>query len=304
MKIKKIAEICGYEYCGADCDIRTISYAGYASKDSIAIVHNEKEILFTNAGTVLMEPRWIRTDKTILMVSDSLDVAAVRVAMVLAQNGEVKIYKQPVYQFMDGFYAAANVLIGENTAISPNVFIDEDVEIGRRCRIDPNVQIKGGSIIGDDVHILSGSVIGADAFCHYDDTGLKTFPGIGRTVIKNNVEIGYHTIIQRGTFSDTVIGERSKIGNLIDIGHDVQIGSDCKIVSQTGIAGYVSIGNGVEIYGQAGITNRVTVGEGAVVMAKSLVTKNVRVGEKVSGIFARRHEEELRRQVKIKDYMR
>lgn len=294
MKIKKIAEICGYEYYGADCDIRTISYADTASTDSLAIVHTEKEILSTNACAVLAEPRLIKTGKTILMVSDPLDVAAVRVAMALVQNGELKIYGQPIYNLVNGYFTASNVVIGEDTVISPNVCIDEDVKIGKCCRIDPNVQIKGGSVIGDNVHISSGSVIGADAFCHYYDTGLQTFPGIGKVVIGNQVEIGCHTVIQRGTFSDTIIGEDSKIGNFIDIGHDVQIGSGCMIVSQTGIAGHVSIGSRVEIYGQAGIVNGVTIGDGAVIMAKSLVTRDIRPGEKVSGIFARRHEKELR----------
>ncbi len=299
MRIQKIAEICGYEFCGADCDIKTISYANVAPEDSLAIVHTQKEALSTNAGAVLTEPRFIRTDKTILFVSEPLDIAVVKVARVLAKNGEISLYDKPAYNHINGYYVAANAMIGESTVISPNVFIDEDVIIGRNCIFEPNVQIKGGSVIGNDVHISSGSVIGADALCYYYDTGLKTFPGIGKVVIEDDTEIGCHTIIQRGTFSDTVIGYGSKIGNLVDIGHDVQIGSNCKIVSQTGIAGHVSIGNWVEIYGQTGIANHVTVGDRAIIMAQSLVTKNVPAGEKVSGRFARKHSEELRIQAYI-----
>lgn len=299
MKIQEIAESCGYEFCGADCDIKTISFADKAAVDSIAIVHKQEEIFSTNARAVLTEPRFIRTDKTLLFISDSLDIAAVKVANLLTQSGEIKLYGKPEYRIVNGYFIAENVVIGENTTILPNVFIDEDVKIGSHCMIEANVQIKGGSVIGDYVHISSGSVIGADAFCHYGDFGLKTFSGIGRVVIGNYVEIGCHTVIQRGTFSDTLIGNGNKIGNLIDIGHDVQIGNNCKIVSQTGIAGCVSIGNKVEIYGQTGIANNVTIGDGAVVMAQSLVTKNVAVGERVSGRFARKHSEELRKQAEI-----
>lgn len=299
MRIQEIAKLCGYEFCGVDCDIKTISYASTAFEDSLAIIHRRKEIFSTNARAVLTEPRYVRTNKTILLISEPLDIAAVKVAMLLTQNGEVKLYSRPEYNFVNGYFIANNVVIGEDTVISPNVFIDEDVKIGNHCVIDPNVQIKGGSVIGSNVHILSGSVIGADAFCHYYDAGLKTFTGIGRTVIEDYVEIGCHTVIQRGTFSDTVIGEGSKIGNLVDIGHDVQIGCNCKIVSQTGIAGQVSIGDWVTIYGQAGIVNHVTVGDRAVVMAQSLVTKDVPIEGKVSGRFARKHSEELRRQAII-----
>ncbi len=299
MKVEKIAELCGYELCGSDCDIRTISYADRALGNSLAIVHTKKELLSTKAETILTEPRFFCTDKSMLIISDPLDVAAVKIAKMLVQNGELKLYGRPVYHCVDGYFTADHVEIGENTFISPGVFLDEDVKIGNRCRIDPNVQICGGTVIGDDVSILAGSVIGADAFCHYQDGGLQSFPGIGRVIIEDHVEIGCHTIVQRGSFSDTVIGQGSKIGNLIDIGHDVQIGQNCKIVSQTGIAGRVRIGNGVTIYGQVGIANHVVIGDRAIVMAQSMVTKNVEIGEKVSGRFARKYSEEMRRQVEM-----
>lgn len=299
MRVQKIAALCGYELCGDDCDIRTISYADRASEDSLAIVHTQKELLLTKAETVLIEPRFFDTDKSMLIISDSLDAAAVKVAELLVQNGELKRYGRPVYHCVDGYFTAGHVKIGENTFVSSGVFLDEDVKIGNRCRIDPNVQICGGTVIGDDVSILAGSVIGADAFCHYQDGGLQSFPGIGRVIIEDHVEIGCHTIVQRGSFSDTVIGRGSKIGNLVDIGHDVQIGKDCKIVSQTGIAGRAVIGNGVTVYGQVGIANHVKIGDRAVVMAQSLVTKEVHADETVSGRFARNHSEELRNYAKI-----
>lgn len=299
MRIQKIAELCGYEFCGADRDVRNISYADRAFKDSLAIVHTRKDLHLTNAETVLIEPKFFNTDKSMLIISDPLDIAAVKIAKLLVQNGELKLYGRPIYHCVDGYFVADQVEVGEDTFISPGVFIDEGVKIGNRCRIDPNVQICGGTIIGNDVLISAGSVIGADAFCHYQDGGLRTFPGIGRAVIEDCVEIGCHTIVQRGSFSDTVIGTGSKIGNLIDIGHDVQIGKDCKIVSQTGIAGRVVIGNGVTVYGQVVIVNRVKIGDRAIVMAQSLVTKEVHADEIVSGRFARKHNEELRKHAEI-----
>lgn len=300
MKVQQIAKLCGYELCGEDQDIRTISYAGNADADSLAIVHNQKEILSTKAKVVLSEPKFIRTEKTVLMISDPLDLAAAKIAMLLVQNGEIKLYGKPVYHNADGYFVAEHVTIGSDTMISPGVLLDEDVQIGNHCRIGPYVHICGGSVIGDDVSISDGSVIGADAFCHYFDERLRTFSGIGRVVIEDQVEIGCNTIVQRGSFSDTVIGSGSKIGNLIDIGHDVRIGKGCKIVSQTGIAGCAVIGDGVTVFGQTGIVNGVRIGSQAVVMAQSLVTKNVKSGEMVSGRFARKHSEEMKKMVEIK----
>lgn len=300
MKVQQIAKLCGYELCGEDHDIRTISYADHAAVDSLAIVHNQKEILSTKAKVVLSEPKFIRTEKTMLMISDSLDLAAVKIAMLLVQNEEVKLYGKSVYHNVDGYFAAEHVTIGSDTMISPGVLLDEDVKIGSRCRIGPYVHICGGSVIGDDVSISDGSVIGADAFCHYFDERIRTFSGIGRVVIEDQVEIGYHTIVQRGSFSDTVIGSGSKIGNLIDIGHDVRIGKGCKIVSQTGIAGCAVIGDRATVFGQTGIANGVKVGNRAVVMAQSLVAKDVGSGETVSGRFARNHSEQMRKMAEIK----
>lgn len=299
MKIQEIAEICGYEFYGSDCDIRNISYTDIATEDSLAIMQAPEDIVHTRAVAILTEPKYIRTDKTVLLISDPLDIAAVKVAELLIERGEIKRYDTPKYTNVNGYYVASNVRIGEDTVVLPNAFIGEDVKIGKHCVINSNVHIMGGSIIGDDVYIAAGSVIGAEAFCCYYDSGLKRFPGIGKVVLEDQVEIGYHTIIQRGTFSNTVVGKGSKIGNLIDIGHDVRVGNNCKIVSQTGIAGHALIGDGVEIYGQTGIVNHVRIGDYAMVMAQSLVTKNVPDGERVSGRFARKHSEELKRQAKL-----
>ncbi|MBR3746498.1 MAG: UDP-3-O-(3-hydroxymyristoyl)glucosamine N-acyltransferase, partial [Selenomonadaceae bacterium] len=114
------------------------------------------------------------------------------------------------------------------------------------------------------------------------------------------VEIGSNTVIQRGTFSDTIIGAGTIIGNLVELAHDVKIGEDCLIVSQVGICGNVTIGKRVQIFGQAGISNWVTIGDDAIVLAKSLVTKNIRAGQKVSGMFAREHRDELKHLAKLK----
>lgn len=151
-----------------------------------------------------------------------------------------------------------------------------------------------------DVSIGDGTIIGAESFYHYFDNGLQEFEGLGTVIINDNVSIGSNTIIQRGTFSDTLIGARSRIGNLIDIGHDVFIGHDCKIVSQTGIASNVRIKNYVTIYGQVGVANGINIGNQAVVYAKSLVTKNIDDNQHVSGMYARDHIDELRIQAKLR----
>lgn len=299
MKLSEISQQCGYEFCGKDIDVTSIRYAESATGNDIAIIMNSNDLETTKASCLLMRPMIINASKSIIFTSDPIEFSAVKIARII-QKENIKEFTDTKYIFKDGYYLGKNVIIGENTTISPNVYIDDNVTIGNNCFISPNSHICSSTIIGDDVRIGSGSTIGAESFYHYYDDGLQEFEGIGHVVLEDEVSVGHNSIIQRGTFSDTVVGKRSKIGNLIDIGHDVIIGSDCKIVSQTGIASNVKIKRGVTIYGQVGIANNVCIGSNAVVYAKSLVTKNVKDNQHVSGVYAREHVEELRIQAKLK----
>lgn len=300
MKISEIAEKCGYQYCGNDYDVNLVREWNCADKNDIAIIKSDEYISETNANCILTEPTIIMTDKTIIYAADPIEYAAIRIALLL-QSEKIQSDCQSQYVVKDNYYIGNNVVIGKNTYIGPNTCIDNDVIIGDNCNISSNVHIGKGTIINNGVKIGNGSFVGSESFYHYyDDDGLKEFEGLGIVIIEDEVYIGNNTTIQRGTFSDTIIGSRSKIGNLIDIGHDVCIGTDCKVVSQTGIASKVRIGNYVTIYGQTGISNNVVIGDRAIVYAKSLVTKSVKENQHVSGMYARNHTDELRIQAKIR----
>ena len=300
MKISEIANNCGYEFTGEDREVNSILYSFCAKENSIAIVNNISEVRETKANCILTKPVFIKTDKTLIYINDPMEVASVKIANILMDIEKNRADKMPVYRKNYDYYQGENVSIGDGTIISPNVYIGNDVYIGNNCFIEPNVNIGNGTVIMNGVYIASGSSIGAKSFYHYYEDELKEFPGIGITVVDSNVNIGNNTTIQRGTFSDTYIGRGCKIGNLIDIGHDVHIGFGCKIVSQTGIASNVKIGNGVQIYGQVGISNNVKIEDFVTIMGKSLVTRNVLRGKTVSGFYARDHIEELRFQAKLR----
>src|SRR5947199_2430748 len=105
-------------------------------------------------------------------------------------------------------------------------------------------------------------------------------PQIGRVIIQDDVEVGAGTAIDRGASGDTVIGQGSKIDNLVQIGHNVTVGRNCIIVAQCGISGSAVLGDNVILGGQVGIADHLTVGEGAMIGAKSGVGSNVPAGEK------------------------
>lgn len=304
LRLRDIAAEFDFTIVGdGNLEISALKYAHEADEHSLAIVFNDKDVINTAAQAVLTEPRVLPVAKSFLYSGfNGLNAAIVKVARLLIAEGIYPDYdKLPAQTLKDGSMFGKNVAVGEGTVIAPLVSVGENVTIGKNCSVAAGVFIGSGTVIGDGVKILAGSRVGVNCHYHFERDGRhESFCGVGRTIIEDNAEIGANTVIQRGAFSDTVIGARTIIGNLVEIAHDVKIGADCLIVSQVGLCGNVTIGERVKIFGQAGVKDWVTVGDGAIILAKSGVTKNIRAGQKVSGMFSREHRTELKRLAKSK----
>ncbi|MFB0526803.1 MAG: UDP-3-O-(3-hydroxymyristoyl)glucosamine N-acyltransferase [bacterium] len=183
------------------------------------------------------------------------------------------------------------VVIGDRTVIFPGTYIGDKAVIGKDGLIYPNVTVREEVIIGDNVIIHPGTVIGADGFGYATEKGEHhKIPQVGTVEIENGVEIGANVTIDRATLGKTLIGEGTKIDNLVQIGHNVRIGKNCLIVSQVGISGSTVIGDSVVLAGQAGLVGHITVGDNAIVGAQAGVTKSVPANTTVSGYPAREHK--------------
>jgi len=177
--------------------------------------------------------------------------------------------------------------IGRGTRIGANTVIGPGVAIGRDCDIAPNVTI-GFALIGDRVKVLAGARIGEPGFgATAGLKGLIDIPQLGRVIIQDGVSIGANTTIDRGAFDDTVIGENTKIDNLVQIAHNVRVGRNCVMAAHTGISGSVTIGDGAQFGGRAGVADHVTIGAGARVGAAAGVMKDIPAGETWGGMPAR-----------------
>ena len=176
-----------------------------------------------------------------------------------------------------------NVKIGKNTLIGNNSIIEHDVVIGDNCSIGSFVVIKN-SVLENDVHIKDGVKIGIKGFGFIPDKS-KNFriPHIGKVLLKKGVEIGSGSTIDRGSISDTVLGENTFVDNLVQIGHNVKVGKNCMIVSQVGISGSTTIGNNVVIGGQAGISGHLKIGNNVKIGGNSGVIKDISDNKKVMG---------------------
>lgn len=194
-----------------------------------------------------------------------------------------------------------NVTIGDNVKIFSNVAIEADCEIGDGTIIYPLVSIYYRSRIGKRCIIHSGVVIGGDGYGFATEGGKHhKIPQVGIVRIGDDVEIGSGTTIDRAALGETVIGEGTKIDNLVQIGHNVKVGKHCLLVSQSGIAGSTELGDSVVMAGQAGASGHLKIGAGAQIAAKSAAFEDVAPNTKVRGIPAIPWRDYSRREVWMK----
>ena len=174
--------------------------------------------------------------------------------------------------------------IGDNTVIFPQCYIGKNVSVGKNCYIYPQVVIREECILKDYVILQAGAKIGSDGFGFtFHDGRHQKIPQIGNVVLGNDVEVQSNTCIDRAKISSTVIGDNSKIDNLVQIGHNVHVGMSSIMCAQVGVAGTTEIGNGVILAGQVGLAGHMSIGDRAQVGAQSGVMTSIPAGQTYFG---------------------
>lgn len=220
--------------------------------------------------------------------------------------------------------------IGPDASIGPFVVIGARVRIGARARILSHVSVAEDTILGDDALLHSGvrigarvtighrfiaqpgAVIGADGFSFVTPTpgvvdqvrneGVISLTeqaeyvrinSLGGVRLGDDVEVGANSCIDRGTVTDTVIGDGTKLDNLVQIGHNVRIGRTCLICGQAGVAGSTVLGDRVVLGGKVSIADHLKVGSNVVVMGHAGVASNVPDNRIMMGYPAVRHDQHV-----------
>lgn len=187
--------------------------------------------------------------------------------------------------------------IGRGSRIGANTVIGPGVQIGRDCVVGSNATV-GFALIGDRVRLLSGARIGEPGFgAAGSRAGPVDVPQLGRVILQDGVSVGANSCIDRGAYDDTVIGENTKIDNLVMIGHNCIIGRNCLMAANTGLSGSVVVGDGVMFGGKAGVGDHLNIGEGARVAAGAGVLQDIPAGETWSGYPAKPLRQFLREAV-------
>ncbi len=267
----------------------TLEQAGPGDISFLANKRYEKYLAGTKASAVVVDKDCqVETRAALLRVDDPY-YAFGRIMVLL--HGYRKHRKTGI---SEKAFIAESAEIGADCDISEFVTVCEDVKIGDRCVLYPGVYIGPGTQIGDDcvlhasaavyedcrigsrVIIHANTTIGGDGF-GFARQGHKHFklPHIGKAVIEDEVEIGANCTIERGTIDDTVIGQGTKIGDLVAVGHGTKVGQHCLIVAQAGLAGSVNIGHHCVIGGQVGVVGHIKIGDMVQIGAQSGVINDV-----------------------------
>ncbi|MFA5422477.1 MAG: UDP-3-O-(3-hydroxymyristoyl)glucosamine N-acyltransferase [Phycisphaerae bacterium] len=296
MEPKTLAELAKYvdgQVRGdANTTIVSASTLSRANPGDISFLANskyEKELVDTKASAVIISKDTVTDAKIPLLICEDPYYAFMQIMVLLhghrrhkktGISGKAEISDSAkigvdcnIHPFVT---IDDNAKIGDGVNIYPGCYVGRDVEIGSDCILYSNVVIYDGCKLGKRVIIKANSVIGEDGFGYASHKGVHhKIPQVGGVVIEDDVEIGVCCGIERGTLGDTIIGQDSKIGDLVTIGHGSKIGPHCLLVGQVGIAGSTNLGHHCIVGGQVGIVGHINIGNNVMIAAQAGVINNV-----------------------------
>ncbi len=296
----ELAEYVGGRVCGDhNVRIRSASTLARAGEGDISFLTNrkyEKQLRTTKASAVIVGKEAPATSVPLLIAEDPYYAFMQIMVLLHGHRKHKKVGISPRASISDSakigvdchihdfVTIADNVKIGDGCIIYPSVHIGQGVQIGNDSIVYPNVTIYDGCKIGNRVIINANSTVGEDGFGYATHKGIHhKIPQTGIVIIEDDVEIGACCGIERGTLGDTVIGQGSKLGDLVTIGHGTRIGPHCLLVAQVGIAGSTNIGHHCIVGGQVGIVGHINIGNNVTIAAQAGVINNIPDGKVMLG---------------------
>ncbi|HEY1121633.1 MAG TPA: UDP-3-O-(3-hydroxymyristoyl)glucosamine N-acyltransferase [Haloferula sp.] len=305
---------------GPDLLIEGIGALDEAGASELSFLGNEKyraQYLATRAGAVIVPRGVTEGPETSALIAADNPSFAFGLAVKHFVAATARVFTPGIHPraFVDesakldpakvrihaGAVVMAGAEIGDGSEIGPNAVVGEHVKIGRDCLFYANVTIRERCLIGDRVILQPGSVIGSDGYGYEVVEGRHVkVDQVGIVEVQSDVEVGANSTIDRARFGRTVIGQGTKIDNLVQVAHNVQIGKHCLLVSQVGIAGSAKLGDYVVVAAQSGVAGHVKIGDKAILSARTGVTVDMEGGKTYGGNPARPYMEEQRSRAHVR----
>lgn len=319
--ISQIATALGAEFAGdGDLSVKSVAEPQSAGSEHLALAMEEAYAPALEAGKAEAAIVWAGADWQALGLRAAIFAPRSRyilsgVTHVFEMPPEIEPGIHPTA------HVDPTATIGDGASIGPFTVIGRNVKIGKNARIVSHGYVGEDAVIGDDLLLYSGvrvgarvtighgficqanTVIAADGFSYVTPKpgaveeakktgqitaasrteGFARINSLGAVSIGDNVEMGANCTIDRGTIKDTVIGNGTKLDNMVHIGHNVTVGQTCLLCGQVGIAGSTVIGDRVVLGGQVGVADHITVGSDVIAAGKSALSSNVPSGRIMMG---------------------
>ncbi|MBP3731145.1 MAG: UDP-3-O-(3-hydroxymyristoyl)glucosamine N-acyltransferase [Mailhella sp.] len=275
--------------------MNTLEEAGPSELSFLSNPKYAKQLSGTHAGAVIVRAEHAGEVERALVADEPYPVFARALTFFASPQGSFKGISHmscidpsaelgegcTVYPFA---YIGPHAVLGKNCVVFPGCYIGENCRIGDGCTLYPNAVLMAGTMLGDSCILQPGAVLGGDGFGFVrTEGGISKIPQIGHVEVGSDVEIGSNAAIDRAALSATVVGDGTRIDNLVQIGHNVRLGKNCLIVSQVGIAGSTHVGDNVTMAGQVGVSGHLNIGSNTTIGPQSGVAKDIAEGKVVSG---------------------
>lgn len=303
-----LARVTGSEISGGGDPgrlVHGVTTLAEAGQRDISFLDNRKylaQLATTRAGACLVQPAFLaRVPKGVVALVTKAPYRGFALALQhfypdamwpkVTEPGAAGVHPTAVLEegviVEPGAVVGPEATIGRGSRIAAGAAIGYRVMIGRGCYVGAGATVTH-ALVGDKVTIHAGVRIGQDGFGFaMGREGHLKVPQVGRVIVQDGVEIGANSCIDRGALKDTIIGEGTKIDNLVQIGHNVVIGRHCVIVAHVGISGSTELGDYVVMGGQSGTVGHIRIGTGAQVAGAAHPKDDVAPGAIVGGTPAR-----------------
>lgn len=258
-------------------------FAAAEASPATAIIAGNQLVSSTKAVIRVANPRLAFAKAVGLFFPEPKFKAGVHPSAVIAASAQV----DPTAHIGPHCVIGERVKIGAKAVLQSGNAIGDDCALGDETHLFPNATVYPRTEIGKRVRIHANAVIGSDGFGYVADAGVhRKIPQIGNVIIGDDVEIGANSTVDRAALGSTVIGQGTKIDNLVQVGHNVELGEHCILCAQVGVSGSTKIGNYTILAGQVGLAGHLKIGNRVTIGSKSGVMHNIPDGEQWLGIPA------------------